>query len=86
MMSNKEEEPKECSGSIKYKEVVEWDDPVIALRTPLLRGIYAYGFEKTSPIQKNGLHPMIAVQKNKQRRDIIGQAQSGTRKDRMFCR
>ena len=38
----------------------------VNLRTPLLRGIYAFGFEKTSPIQKKGLHAMIAVQKNNQ--------------------
>ena len=83
MMSNTEE-PEKDSKSIKYKEVVEWDDPVIALRTALLRGVFAYGFEKTSPIQKKGLHPMIAVLKNNQRRDIIAQAQSGTGKTGCF--
>ena len=41
---------------------------------------------KRVPFKKKGLHPMIALQKNKLRRDIIGQAQSGTGKDRMFCR
>ena len=35
----------------------------------ILRGIYAYGFEKPSPIQKKAIKPIIAG------RDIIAQAQ-----------
>jgi superfamily II DNA/RNA helicase len=44
----------------------------------LLRGIYAHGFTKPSPIQSKAIMPM------KSRRDIIAQAQSGTGKTGAF--
>ena len=44
----------------------------------LLRGIYAHGFTKPSPIQAKAIMPM------KSRRDIIAQAQSGTGKTGAF--
>jgi translation initiation factor 4A len=44
----------------------------------LLRGIYAYGFDSPSPIQKKAILPMITG------RDIIAQAQSGTGKTGAF--
>ena len=44
----------------------------------ILRGIYGYGFEKPSPIQKKAIKPIIAG------RDIIAQAQSGTGKTAAF--
>ena len=50
----------------------KWDE--IELKQNLLRGIYGYGFEHPSPIQKKAIIPMI------NRRDIIAQAQSGTGK------
>ena len=50
----------------------KWDD--VSLNRKLLRGIYGYGFEHPSPIQKKAIIPMI------NRRDIIAQAQSGTGK------
>ncbi len=50
----------------------------MALSESLLRGIYAYGFEKPSAIQQRGIVPMIAG------RDIIAQAQSGTGKTATF--
>lgn len=37
------------------QEIVEWDDSELNLRQKILRGIYAYGFEKPSPIQKKDL-------------------------------
>ncbi|GAF78551.1 unnamed protein product, partial [marine sediment metagenome] len=56
-----------------------WDDEeVIPLKTNLLRGIYAYGFENPSPIQKKAIIPLI------KRRDVIAQAQSGTGKTGAF--
>lgn len=58
-----------------------WEDDKINLSTQLLRGIYAYGFEKPSPIQKKVLVPMTSM-KN---RDIIAQAQSGTGKTGAFA-
>ena len=45
----------------------------------LLRGIYSYGFEMPSSIQQRAIVPVI------QRRDVIGQAQSGTGKTATFC-
>ena len=41
------------------------------LKEDLLRGIYAYGFEKPSAIQQRGIVPVI------EGRDTIAQAQSG---------
>merc|ERR1712147_255458 len=44
----------------------------------LLRGIYAYGFEKPSAIQQRAIKPMLMG------RDVIAQAQSGTGKTATF--
>ena len=55
-----------------------WDDEHVHLKTNLLRGIYAYGFENPSPIQKKAIIPLIS------RKDIIAQAQSGTGKTGAF--
>jgi len=48
------------------------------LREKLLRGIYAYGFEKPSAIQQRAIIPCI------KRHDVIAQAQSGTGKTATF--
>jgi len=48
------------------------------LKDELLRGIYAYGFEKPSHIQKRGIIPVINGH------DTIAQAQSGTGKTATF--
>jgi translation initiation factor 4A len=48
------------------------------LREDLLRGIYAYGFEKPSAIQQRAIIPCIKG------RDVIAQAQSGTGKTATF--
>jgi len=48
------------------------------LREDLLRGIYAYGFEKPSAIQQRAILPCIGGQ------DVIAQAQSGTGKTATF--
>jgi translation initiation factor 4A len=50
----------------------------MGLREDLLRGIYAYGFEKPSAIQQRAIKPMCTGQ------DIIAQAQSGTGKTATF--
>ena len=44
----------------------------MALKPALLRGIYAYGFEKPSAIQQRAIKPTMLG------RDLIAQAQSGT--------
>merc|ERR1712003_384501 len=48
------------------------------LREELLRGIYAYGFEKPSAIQQRAILPCI------EGHDVIAQAQSGTGKTATF--
>jgi len=48
------------------------------LKDDLLRGIYAYGFEKPSAIQQRGIMPILA------KHDTIAQAQSGTGKTATF--
>lgn len=61
-----------------WDQVVEkFDD--MNLREELLRGIYAYGFEKPSAIQQRAIIPCI------QGRDVIAQAQSGTGKTATFA-
>jgi len=69
--------------NINYN-IVDWDDPELGLDTNILRGVYAYGFEKPSPIQKKGIYPLTYREKNGRRRDIIAQAQSGTGKTGCF--
>jgi translation initiation factor 4A len=56
--------------------VEKWDD--MELNENILRGIYAYGYEDPSPIQKKAILPMISG------RDLIAQAQSGTGKTATF--
>jgi len=82
-MENKDDtdennKPKETS-SKKYvpKEIENWDD-VEVMKSSILRGIFSYGFEKPSPIQKKALLSMIDG------KDMIAQAQSGTGKTGCF--
>lgn len=65
----------ESSNSI-INEITDWED--LNAKPPLLRGIYANGFEKPSPIQKKAILPLFS------KRDIIAQAQSGTGKTACF--
>ena len=53
-----------------------WDE--IELNPDLLRGIYAHGFEKPSPIQSKSIYHIL------QGSDLIAQAQSGTGKTGSF--
>ena len=60
-----------------------WDEVVTSfddmhLKDELLRGVYAYGFEKPSAIQQRGIMPILADH------DTIAQAQSGTGKTATF--
>jgi len=54
-----------------------WDE--LKLSEGLTRGIYAYGFEKPTPIQGRAIMPIVA------KRDIIAQAQSGSGKTGSFA-
>ena len=69
------------TGSTTLEEWDHYED----MHQEVLRGIYAYGFEKPSPIQKKGIIPMLRKNKNGKRRDIIAQAQSGTGKTGCFA-
>lgn len=61
-----------------WNETIEsFDD--MGLKEDLLRGIYAYGFEKPSAIQQRAIKPIITG------RDTIAQAQSGTGKTGTFA-
>ena len=60
--------------------ISQWDDETLDLKPNLLRGIYAFGFEKPSSIQQKALYPMTA----RPAKDIIAQAQSGTGKTGAF--
>ena len=51
----------------------------MGFKEELLRGIYAYGFEKPSAIQQRAIMPILKG------RDTIAQAQSGTGKTTIFC-
>jgi translation initiation factor 4A len=58
------------------KIIENWDE--LNIKSDLLRGIFAYGFEKPSEIQKKSIPVMISG------KDIIAQAQSGMGKTGAF--
>lgn len=60
----------------KYNEINSWDE--LPINETLLRGIFNYGFETPSSIQKKAILPIINGE------DIIAQAQSGTGKTGAF--
>lgn len=62
--------------NLDIKTINAWDD--FELKDDLLRGIYAYGFENPSEIQKKAILPILS------KRDTIAQAQSGTGKTGAF--
>jgi len=62
--------------NIKNDEIKNWED--LNIKDNLLRGIFAYGFEAPSEIQKKAIQPII------QKHDIIAQAQSGSGKTGTF--
>lgn len=67
----------DSNGDDQVTEVFEsFDD--MGLKEGLLRGIYAYGFEKPSAIQQRAIMPIVSGQ------DVIAQAQSGTGKTATF--
>jgi translation initiation factor 4A len=59
-----------------FHEIRSWDE--LNLDSNILRGIYSYGFENPSPIQRKAILPIISG------RDVIAQAQSGTGKTAAF--
>jgi superfamily II DNA/RNA helicase len=71
---NKNSDPQLEDDTIEL--INQWDD--LDIDPSILRSIYAYGFEKPSPIQRRGIKPLVDG------RDVIGQAQSGTGKTGTF--
>jgi translation initiation factor 4A len=72
------DEQQQTNVSQAESDLVEtnWDEVVSSfddmdLKEDLLRGIYAYGFEKPSAIQQRAVKPILTG------RDVIAQAQSG---------
>lgn len=57
-------------------DINTWDE--LNLDSNILRGIYAYGYDQPSPIQRKAIKPVI------EGRDVIAQAQSGTGKTATF--
>jgi len=60
-----------------YDETTDSFD-AMELKPELLRGVYAYGFERPSAIQQRAIMPVIKGN------DVIAQAQSGTGKTATF--
>jgi translation initiation factor 4A len=59
------------------QKINKWDD--LNLPETLLRGIYSFGFEEPSEIQRNAILPII------ENKDLIAQAQSGCGKTGTFA-
>eukprot|EP00608_Synchroma_pusillum_P001623 CAMPEP_0198426246 /NCGR_PEP_ID=MMETSP1452-20131203/5120_1 /TAXON_ID=1181717 /ORGANISM="Synchroma pusillum, Strain CCMP3072" /LENGTH=402 /DNA_ID=CAMNT_0044146615 /DNA_START=127 /DNA_END=1335 /DNA_ORIENTATION=+ len=83
MAAEREEYPPAEGGGDDGEVQSNWDEvtetfDAMDLKEELLRGIYAYGFEKPSAIQQRAVKPMISG------RDVIAQAQSGTGKTAAF--
>ncbi|KAG1681135.1 hypothetical protein FOA52_015577 [Chlamydomonas sp. UWO 241] len=81
-MARRDEEPlmeaetEHFETSKGVKVVASFDQ--MGLKEDLLRGLYAYGFEKPSAIQQRAILPIT------QGRDVIAQAQSGTGKSSLI--
>jgi len=76
-MNETEEEDDDEVFDTNWTDQVESFDE-LGLKEEVLRGIYGYGFEKPSQIQKIGILPVISG------RDTIAQGQSGTGKTATF--
>eukprot|EP00549_Striatella_unipunctata_P011536 CAMPEP_0118699514 /NCGR_PEP_ID=MMETSP0800-20121206/15945_1 /TAXON_ID=210618 ORGANISM="Striatella unipunctata, Strain CCMP2910" /NCGR_SAMPLE_ID=MMETSP0800 /ASSEMBLY_ACC=CAM_ASM_000638 /LENGTH=410 /DNA_ID=CAMNT_0006599747 /DNA_START=29 /DNA_END=1261 /DNA_ORIENTATION=- len=77
--------PEEGPGGVTDADIdSNWDEAIetfdgMELPEELLRGIFAYGFEKPSAIQQRAIKPVMLG------RDLIAQAQSGTGKTATFA-
>mgnify|MGYP000956394941 CR=1 FL=1 len=77
------ENEEETNNKTRY-EISSWEDEKLNLKDDLLRGIYSYGFEQPSSIQKKAIYPFIYGRNKNGKTDIIAQAQSGTGKTGTF--
>jgi superfamily II DNA/RNA helicase len=75
-MNNQEDSNTVSENENPIKVFNTWDE--LELDNDLLRGIYAHGFEKPSPIQSKAIRPIMDGV------DLIAQAQSGTGKTGSF--
>lgn len=80
-MSTSENEVNEASNTEEDTydssyEIQSWDE--LNINPSILRGIFAHGFEKPSPIQQRAIKPLIMG------KDVCAQAQSGTGKTATF--
>jgi len=71
------------STTMQQQQQVDLSQPALTfdemdLKPTLLRGIYAYGFERPSAIQQRAIRPILTG------RDVIAQSQSGTGKTAVF--
>ena len=67
---------KDVSTSEKVPVIATFES--MGLKADLLRGIYAYGFERPSAIQQRAIKPIVRG------RDVVAQSQSGTGKTAVF--
>jgi translation initiation factor 4A len=65
-----------CESNDSFCDINGWED--LDIPSDLLRGIYGYGFERPSPIQRKAIVPILKG------KDVIAQAQSGTGKTAAF--
>jgi translation initiation factor 4A len=70
--------PSDADNEYIPKEFDKWEDLETIIREELMRGIYAYGFDSPSVIQRKALLTIF------DKKDIIAQAQSGTGKTGVF--
>ena len=66
----------DISDGLEY--IDNFEDERLNLKNEILKGIYGYGFEKPSPIQRIGIKPII------EGKDIVLQSHSGTGKTATF--
>ena len=78
-MSSMINEENQNNENDESNDIIESWDQIENVKESLLRGIYSYGFENPSPIQKKAILPMI------KKNDIVAQAQSGTGKTGAFA-
>jgi translation initiation factor 4A len=74
----KKEESKNSEPELEtdFQEIEKFED--LDIDEKIIRGVFSYGFEKPSPIQKKAVRPVLSG------RDVIAQAQSGTGKTATF--
>jgi translation initiation factor 4A len=66
----------ELSKNLEFYD--SFEDPELGLKDEILKGIYSYGYEKPSPIQRVAIKPIIDAH------DIVIQSHSGTGKTATF--